>query len=291
MLFNRIGFLAGLDCFYDIPGDTGGGGGADSGSGGGSYGGGDPNPPAEPTVYEVDDDTLIKPKGSDKPVKYGEHFRGFQRQFTQASQKAARLERELQARDERLRQIEQAQQQSRQPQSQQPNLADQLRQLPYLDGAAAADLTDNILGQFKQRDQILVAALRELQQMKATLGTLNETHSSQTFDAKIDRVLTEGGYPNDPRVKKLAQALYLAYEPGPELDSEFPEIWRQYWEDTQAVITAQQAAKVAANRKQPFLPGRGGQAGPSRPIQLDPKLSSQEVADQLWHMFSEGEQT
>src|SRR5690242_20616860 len=91
--------------FYS-PDDMGGSPGGDTGAvvDSGTSGGG--TAVAEPTVYEVDDDTLIRPKGSDKPIKFSEHVKGFQANYTKAAQRAAQLERQLQEREQRLQQIE-----------------------------------------------------------------------------------------------------------------------------------------------------------------------------------------
>lgn len=289
----RIGFgyfVSGLDCFYDAP-DAGGGGGSDT-SFQGDSGGGDPSPAAEPTVYEVSDDSLIKLPGQEKPVKFGEHTRGFQSQFTKASQEAARLKRELEQRDQKLRQYEAQQQQfQRQQQGQgqnRPRLSDQLRGMNYLDGEAAATMAEAFEGEIRQRDQILLAALQKVAAMEKTLNTLNESHVGASFEGKINKWLGEIGLP--PEAADLAKEVYLAYE-GDDLDYEFPQILRNRWEQLQRVFAATQQQKIQAAKKQPFLPGRGGGTGPSRPLQLDPRLSAAEVADQLWPMFAEGNET
>jgi uncharacterized protein YukE len=285
MLFNRIGSLGWLDCFYDAP-DGGSGGGSDGGGGFESGGGTPSDPPAEPTVYDVNDDTLIRVPGRNEPVKFGEHFRGFQSQFTKASQRAAQLERELAARDARLaevqRQQQQAQRQGNQPA--QPSLADKLGQLPYLDGAAAAEMANSIYGEFKQRDQILVATLQELQKMRNVVNSLNQSHQGSAFEGKISKWVNDLGFP--PEAVDLAKEIYLAYE-GDDLDNEFPQILQNRWAQLEKLFAARQQAKIAAAKKPPFIPGRGGAAGPSKPLQLDPRLTAQQAADQIWDMFGE----
>jgi hypothetical protein len=281
---NWIG-LSALDVCYDAP-DAGGGGGFDPGGDNGDLGGGDPAPaaaPAEPTVYDVSDDSLIRVKGQDKPVKYGEHFRGFQAQATKASQEAARLRQELaqyQQREQQLAAQRQAEARQRASQGQTSTL-DRLKELPYLDGATAAQTISEIHREFQQRDQILVAAVQELQRMKQVVSQLNEAHTGQSFEGKISKWVSDLGLPAE--AAQTAKLFYLAHE-GADLDDQFPEMFREYWENQQKLFQAQQAAKVAANRKQPFLPGRGGAAGPSRPLQLDPAAKSSTIADQLWDM-------
>src|SRR3954469_13675397 len=67
-----------------------------------------------PEAFELNDDALVRVKGSDQPVKYGEHFRKFQSQFTKASQEAARLRKELDAERQSRQQFEQERQRSAQ---------------------------------------------------------------------------------------------------------------------------------------------------------------------------------
>jgi hypothetical protein len=138
------------------------------------------------------------------------------------------------------------------------------------------------------RDQVSLAIVKRLQQMEKILGGLNESHVGSQFDGKIQRWVSELGLP--PEASDLAKEIYLAYE-GDDLDNEFPTILRNRWEQMVRVIQAQQQAKVAANRKQPFLPGRGGQTGPSRALQLDPRLTPAQMADELFHLFSEPDET
>jgi hypothetical protein len=148
-------------------------------------------------------------------------------------------------------------------------------------------MAQSIYGEFQQRDKILIAALTELQKMQKVVGSLNESYQGSNFEGKISKWVADAGLP--PEATQLAKEIYLAYE-GDDLDNEFPQILMDRWNQIEKVITARQQAKVQAAKRQPFLPGRGGQAGPSKPLQLDPRLSSTQVADELWHMFNE-EQT
>lgn len=290
MWFNRIGSFPFGGVFYDAP-DAGSGGGSDFGGtpdGGGSSGdGGPPTTPAEPTVYDLKDDALVRVNGQGEPVKFSA-IRGFQSQWTKASQEAARLKQQLTERDNRLRQIEQAQQQERQRQAagQSQDFYSQLRQAPYLTGEDAAGFFERIESGWETRDKISLALVKKVQDLERTLSGLNESHVGSQFDSKIQRWVGELGLP--PEASDLAKEIYLAYE-GDDLDNEFPTILRNRWEQMVRVIQASQAAKVAANRKQPFIPGKGGGTGPSRGLQLDPRMSASQVADELWPMFQESD--
>ena len=80
------------------------------------------------------------------------------------------------------------------------------------------------------------------------------------------------------------KVVYLAHE-GDDLDSEFPAIFKDYWEDTNREIEEQRQAKVNGARKQPFIPGKGGNTGPSKPLTLKGNESSKDIADMLWNQF------
>lgn len=244
--------------------------------------GGQTSVPAEPSVIELNDDALIKPKGFEKPVKYGEHVRGLQGQFTKASQEAARLKKELADRDARLKQLEQARQQANQGQNgpQQPDVFAQLEALPYLDGKQAAEVVRNIQGAINQRDQVLLATLKQIQQLKGIVDQLHGSHTNQNFEGKIAKWLQDGGY--DPGFANLAKEIYLAYE-GDDLDNEFPQIFATRVAEIEKLYEAKRQAKIQSARKQPFIPGKGAVVGPSKPLEIKPNATAKELADILWN--------
>jgi hypothetical protein len=279
-----------LPLYFDAPGDAGGGGGEGGTSFGGGAGSGAPAEPATPTVYEVDDNSLIKPKGFEKPVKYGEHVRGLQGQFTRASQEAARLKAQVAEYQNKVQQFEQQQraQQQSQAATQGADVYGQLEALPYLSGKDARAVVEAIQGAILQRDQVLMAALKKIQSMEKTLGGLNENHSMQSFEGKIAKWLQDGGY--DAGYADLAKEIYLAYE-GDDLDTEFPQIFAGRVKQIEDLMERSRSAKLNAARRQPFVPGRGGNTGPSQPLKLDPRASHQQVADALWDSIQEGSGT
>lgn len=283
-MIGKFGFISMPS--YETPADGGGGGAAPIGTE--PSGGGTPTP-AEPSIIDVDDNALIRVKGSEKPVKFGDHVKGFQSQFTKASQEAARLKSALQEREARIQQFERERQQAAQRQNEGQNqgqgndMLAQLRELPYLSGEQAVGVVQAISQQIQQRDQILLGALKTIQKLQGVVGGLHESHSTSAFDGKINRWLTEGDYP--PEIADWAKEVYLAYE-GDDLDSQFPEILRSRWEQLNKVMEGRKAAQVAAARKSPFVPGRGGNANPSKPLEIKGDSSSRDLADQLFGMFA-----
>jgi len=272
--------------YCETPGDGGGGGGT---GGGGETGSASTSATSAttitPTVYDVDHDTQIRVKGQTNPVKFGDHVRGLQSQFTKASQENARLKKEFEAYKQSQTQ---QQQQQRPPQGASPDPYEQLAALPYLTGKDAVEVVRSIADQMKQRDMVTLGALRQLKAMQESLGTLNGVHSSQAFEGKISRWLSEGGYP--PEAANLAKEVYLAYE-GDDLDQEFPQIFAGRWAELEKIMEARRMGKINAARKHPFVPGKGGNATPSKPLEIKPSASSRQVADELFGLLDFADNT
>lgn len=243
-------------------------------------------PSAEPTPYQLDENSMIQPKGYDKPVKWSEYSRGFQAQLTRASQKAAQAQRALAEREAQIRRYEQerAAQTRQQPGQQTNDVISTLRSLPYLDGETTARVVEGIATEFRQRDQLLLATLSELQRMQQVVNRLADTSNMSDFDARINRWLQDGGYP--PEAADLAKEIYLAYE-GDDLNEEFPRIFAERWSQVEKIMEARRAQRVASARRPAFVPGRGGAAGPSQPLQLDPNASPKELAEKLFPFVKE----
>jgi hypothetical protein len=237
---------------------------------------------AEPTVIDIpDENALIRVKGSEKPVKYGDHVKGFQSQFTKASQRAALLEKQLQQERTQRERLEQAQRQAQsQPTASTEDIFASLRQLPYLTGEDAVGVVQSIGQQLRQRDMVLMGALKQMQAMQERLQRIDESYTNQSFDQKINSFLSNGGY--GPEYAEYAKELYLAYEPSPTLDDEFPQILAARLEGLEKLLDAKRQAKINGARKSPFVPGKGGNAHPSKPLQFKADASAKEITDQLW---------
>lgn len=276
-----------LPLYFDAVDAGGVGGGSDANPTGGS----DASATQTSDPIALSDDTLIRVGGSDKPVKFSDHVRGFQSQFTKASQEAARLKNELAAERQARTQLEQAQRQASQQVQRGQNVDpyQALKALPYLSGNEAAAVVENIASQIRQRDLILLGTLQQMQQMQEIVQRLNGNHVQTSWESKIQKVLADGGYPKE--ALDFAKEVYLAYE-GDDLDDEFPELFKTRWNQLQGIIKAQQEAAVKAARQGQFnLPGRGGNGSPSQPIKLDPKASPAEIAAQLWPALQGGDET
>lgn len=240
-----------------------------------------------PSVIDLDENALIRVKGQEKPIKFSEYSRGFQSQFTKASQEAARLRQEL-AQEKAQREAFERQRQQATQQGQQNDVFEALRSLPYLKGEDAVGMVQAIGNEIKQRDMILLQALKKIQSMEKLVGGLHESSSTAAFDGKINRWLQEGGY--DLGYADLAKEIYLAYE-GDDLDTEFPQIFANRVAQIEKLIEAKRAQALSRAKGSPFVPGKGGQGKPSAPLQLDPKADARATADAIWDSLHPGSGT
>lgn len=273
-----------------------------SGVGGGSAAGvNNPNLGTAPTVVDISEDTMVRLPGAKDPVRYGDHYRGFQSEFTKRSQEAANLRKEIAAAKQReadyQRRLQQASQQGQGQQTRQSKLqelAGQLKSLTYLNGEQAAGVVDHVMQEISglnqelsRRDMALALMYKEMKRMGSTLNTLHSNHTNAEFDSKISKFVKDAGIPE--KAVGWAKKLYLAYE-GDDLDTEFPKILKQEWEDIGGVFRQTEKERVAAARQTPFVPGRGGQGSPSKPLGQEwAKKSAREISDALWPGMVDGE--
>jgi len=247
-----------------------------------------------PQPIELKDDTLVRVPGQQNPVKYGDYYKGFQSQFTRKAQEAADLQRRYKELEDRFNAA------SRQPQSQPTNqpqnpaaaMVEKLRSLSYLNGNEAAEVVEQLVGQFgqfgqalNQRDMVLLQLAKHIQKQNEALSGIQGRHSSAEFEGKINRWISDMGLPQE--AKDLAQEIYLAYE-GDDLDNEFPTIFKQRWEQIQNLVRTMDKRRAEEARRLPFVPGRGGQAGPSRPLNSGFK-TAKEITDELWPAMTANE--
>lgn len=290
---------------------TGGGGGQGAPSNSSTTGGGQPNQIGagstsggalnSPQVIDISEDSMVRLPGQKDPVKYGDYYRNFQSEFTKRAQEAKRvaaekaeLSRQLQDHQRRLQQYEQQMRggYGQQQQPQKPNLAEQVRALPYLTGQEAASVVESItqqIGQYdaalQKRDAALVMLYKRLQQMEQSFGSIQQRTTMSDFQGKIAKWVKDAGIPEG--AQEWAQELYLAYE-GDDLDQEFPQILTNRWNQLQGFLKAQEKERVEAARRQPFVPGRGGSGTPSKPLQNLARMSAKEISDAVWPGIVDG---
>src|SRR3990167_2902401 len=155
----------------NTPGGSGAGGNGTSGSqpsggSGGGSGAGQVNNPnlsgaGGSNVIELSEDSMVKLPGAKDPVRYGDHYRGFQSEFTKRSQEAATLRAEKAKLTQQIADYQRRLQAGQQQQGQQrpPNklaeLGAQLKSLTYLNGEQAASVVDHVMQELATGQQEL----------------------------------------------------------------------------------------------------------------------------------------
>jgi hypothetical protein len=249
-----------------------------------------------PTVIDLSEDSMVRLPGAKDPVRYGDHYRGFQSEFTKRAQAAKTAETRAAQLQQQLAEY-QRRSQSQAQQTQQPNklkaLGEQLRSLTYLSGEQAAGVVGQLTEQFgayeqalAKRDTALGLMYKRMMQMDQTLQGLNSTQTNASFETKINEFAKAGHIPEKliPRVKEL----YLAYE-GDDLDQEFPRILSEWYEDIKTVSRDTERQRVEGARRNPFVPGQGGNASPGQKLQTHARSSAKEIADAFWPGMVDGD--
>jgi hypothetical protein len=250
-----------------------------------------------PSTIELSDDSLVKLPGSEKPVKYGEWFRGFQAKHTTVAQERARLAKEYAeikaAREQELAELNRFREAAgRREEPKPPSVAEKLKELPYLKGQEAAEALSQLEGRFSQydqalqvRDQAIKFLAQHLADAKKALTGISSEKAEQLRKAKIREVMKSLEMPDE--AEDVALDLYHSYE-GEELDDRFPELLKDRWDSIQKLVRAMDKKRVAAARRAPFVPTKGGEARPGHPGLDLSKASAKESAEALWEMVQNG---
>lgn len=255
----------------------------------------------DPEPIELSDDSYVRVPGVEKPVKFGEHYRGLQSQFTKTAQEAARLRAEhsqaqalLAEREKRIADYERRFN-GGQPRQANPyeELTNKLKALPYLKGEEAAEVVQQIVGGFghvanelQRRDLALGLMYKKIQELEQGVSSYTGQQAEVQFDGKIAGFVQQVGLPKE--AADFAKKLYLAYE-GDDLDAEFPAILKQEWDSMLNLVEAQRKARIEAARRAPFVPTRGGNGRPSAPLAARlANASPAQTADALWEMVQAG---
>lgn len=259
--------------------------------------------PATGQTIDISDDTLIKGvPGFNEPVRYGDLYKRLQSDYTKKTQAAEKLRQEAaaerakyqseyQSERKRLEDLAKTLIQRRDGQvnsTEQDPLFKELASAQYIDGPMMGKFISAmqekgfvpIVKAFQERDQIIQGLFQQVLDMRKQVNELVTVRTGQDTEGKINRWLTEGGYPQE--AKNLAKEIYTAYE-GDDLDNEFPQIFEQRWNEIQSIIRAQDRKRVEdAKRASTRLPGRGGSGAPGKPIGLKGHEKARDVASALW---------
>lgn len=262
--------------------------------------GSSPSPQSTPTPIELSDDSLVKLPGSEKPVKWGEHHKGFQSEFTKKAQAASKLEAELKAardtiaqREDAMRRLYAEYQRAQQPQTQAQDPLAELQNLGYLDGPTAYRLAQHLSQQFggyqqelQRRDQAILLMANRLKQLNDMVNGFQSRNMETEFEGKIGKWLDDLGYDREDW-GEFARDVALSHEQGSDFDEVMPTKIKERIERAIANAETLKRKRIEAARKAPFTPTRGGAGSASKPLSLAGK-SSKEVTDILWDQMNKG---
>lgn len=263
-------------------------------------GGGQPsnmNGDAGDSAVEITDDTLVRVPGQDQPVKYKDLYKRQQADYTRKTQDHARTVKEWETNRQRTEQ-----ELNRQKRELQTMVAQLVRQQqgggqndpyaaiaskPYLDGQTASQLLRAIQEEgfgavakaLKGSNSQVKTLAQQVMAMSKELAALRGERATSGFDQRVDGVLRDLGLP--PEAKDFAREVYLAYEPGEELDREFPDLLKARWEQVTGLIDQGRKRKAEEARKL-FLPGKGGQGTAPNSLGLKGNENAKQVTDTLW---------
>lgn len=256
-------------------------------------------PSAEPTPIKLTEEASVLLPGSDKPVKYGEWFRGFQQKHTEATTQRSKLNQQLQqiaaerkAEQEeltRLREfVSRGQAQRQQPPSPLSALAGDIKKLQYLNGEDGEKLLSSIDSQFsqlqqsiQQRDRVFQLVAQRMAEQQKAIDAITNRHSESDIKGLWNKAIQEHGLPED--AEEFAEMVWLSHE-GDGLRDEYPTLLKEKWDKLAAAVRAADKRRADEARRARFVPGKGGVATPSKPYDPGTKTSA-EIADDLWPMI------
>lgn len=170
-----------------------------------------------------------------------------------------------------------------------------VRDLPYVDGQTLAQSLHQIQQAYAagvqpvQQDlqrvmQGLSLLTQQNQQLRQQVDGIVGTQRTEGFESRIRQVREQFKLPDVPEVYEVLKDIYLSYEPGPDLDREFPTLVQQRWDALRKAVREADRREAEEARRRPF-PTRGGTASPSGPLQEEFKPIT-EVAKEMWQHFN-----
>lgn len=217
---------------------------------------------------------------------------------SQRSQQTSQLQQyaqQLQAQQyARQAQQQHAQQQQQQPQQAQQTMLDQLRNMPYVDGATIAQLMERMVNDgitplnqaIQQRDHVISNLNRQYQSLNDSVGTAQGKQAEKDLNARLLKVLEDQGLPNNETVHTWMRDVFYSHE-GEPLTEEYPEMVRARWEALQKTVRDADRKTAASAKSYPF-PSRGGEVSPTSGKTGGYK-TPEERTNELWPMLNPGQ--
>ncbi len=251
------------------------------------------------TAIDISDDTLLNIQGHDGPVKYSDLFKSQQADYTRKTQTLAQERKQWEAERAKFAEATQAEKarlqtlaaelmQSRNAANAGPNLADQLSSMQFVDGKTGAAMVKAfteeglmpIVNAIKQRDEKINLLSGQLAQLSTSFQKIQGSHSSAQFENRIAEVMKEVGLPSS--AAEFAKDVYLSYEPGPQLDQQFPELLKQRWAAVTGAFEQSRKEKAEAAKRDLMFPGKGGQGTAASALGLTGNENAKQTTDAIW---------
>lgn len=187
------------------------------------------------------------------------------------------------------------QQQQNQNQRTGPTMLDQLRQMPYLDGATAAQLMERMVNEginplsnaLRQRDQAISHLHKEQKDLKERYGDTQNQQAQKELDARFLQLRQQQGLPDTEVVHEMMKDIYYSHLDDEALDSQYPDMLRKRWESLQKAVRDTDRAVATKAKDSPF-PSKGGELSPTSGKTGGYK-SPEDRANELWPMINPGQ--
>ncbi len=213
----------------------------------------------------------------------------------------AQQQQQLQQYAQQIQQQGYAQQQQWQKAQQQPqqqgqaSMLDQLRQMPYLDGATAAQLTERILNeginplqsQLKQRDQALAQMHKDYTTLRNQVGASQGKQAERDLDARFVQLRDQHGLPDEEVINELLKDIYYSHE-GDDLNTAYPDMAGNRINGLRKAFREMDRQEALKAKQQSPFPGKGGEMSPTSGKTGGYK-TPQERTDELWPMLNPGQ--
>jgi multidrug efflux pump subunit AcrA (membrane-fusion protein) len=211
-------------------------------------------------------------------------------QTQQLQQYAQQLQQQQYARQAAQQQA-QTQQQGQQSQN---TMLDQLRQMPYLDGATAAQLMERMVGEgitplqqaIQQRDQVIAQMRKDYTSLRDTVGQGRTKQAEADLEQRFIQLRDETGLPDEEVINDFLRDVYYSFEGG-DWDRKFPETARSRIEGLRKVFRSMDRATAKQAKTSPF-PSKGGESSLTSGKTGGYK-TPEERTNELWPMLNPGQ--
>lgn len=286
---------------------------------GGGDGGGQPAPAPQPEPSGGQPGAGGPPPSGGDPSQMGTWPKEAQAEFTRRTQQIADERRQWEQERQQYQQQQQTWQQQQkayaqalytllaragqaggQPQGhgqQQTDRFGNVREMPYVDGQTLVQTLEQMrqelssAGVQPQQIQQITGAMNLLMRQNADLKKQVEGITTDRrmgdFESTIEKTRQQFKLPE--HTTEWLKDIYLSYEPGPDIEREFPNIVRERLEALRKTVRDLDRQEAEAARASRF-PRRGGAVSPSGPLHEEFK-PAREMAKELWASFQHAPRT